>query len=222
MAIYEPYISLDNFEAGKKKVDRSLIYKLGIAFFCFGNIMLLSFPEYFEVEEFWINQYRGFFRWLIFALSLPSFIYSGSGYYVSAWKSIKSRNLNLDIPIALGIIVMFIRSTVDIIFGYGQGFFDSMTGLIFFMLLGKLFQQKTYDFLSFERDYKSYFPIAVTKIISNQKEENIQIYEVEKGDRLLIRNQELIPVDSVLINGKAQIISEKCIDCGKCIKVCPN
>jgi Cu+-exporting ATPase len=39
-----------------------------------------------------------------------------------------------------------------------------MTGLIFFMLLGKLFQQKTYSFLSFERDYKSYFPIAVTKI----------------------------------------------------------
>ena len=87
---YEPYISLENFEEGKKNVDRSLIYKIGVAFFCFGNIMLLSFPEYFEVNEFWINQYRGFFRWLIFALSLPSFFYSASGYYVSAWKSIKS------------------------------------------------------------------------------------------------------------------------------------
>jgi Cu+-exporting ATPase len=104
--------------------------------------MLLSFPEYFEVEEFWINQYRGFFRWLIFALSLPSFLYSASGYYVSAWKSIKSGLLNIDIPIALGIVVMFVRSTVDIVFDYGQGFFDSMTGLIFFMLLGKLFQKK--------------------------------------------------------------------------------
>ena len=71
---YEPYISLENFDEGKKKVDRTLIYKIGVAFFCFGNIMLLSFPEYFEVEEFWINQYRGFFRWLIFALSLPTFI----------------------------------------------------------------------------------------------------------------------------------------------------
>ncbi len=202
---YEPYISLENYEEGKKQVDRSLIYKIGVAFFCFGNIMLLSFPEYFEVEEFWINQYRGFFRWLIFGLSLPTFLYSASGYYVSAWKSIQSKLLNIDIPIALGIVVMFIRSTVDIILGYGQGFFDSMSGLIFFMLLGKLFQQKTYDFLSFERDYKSYFPIAITKILPNGLEESVPVYDIEKGDRLLIRNQELLPVDGILISEKAAI-----------------
>lgn len=202
---YEPHISLENFDEGKKNVDRSLLYKIGVAFFCFGNIMLLSFPEYFEVNEFWINQYRGFFRWLIFALSLPAFIYSASGYYVSAWKSIKSGMLNIDIPIALGIVVMFVRSTVDIIFDFGQGFFDSMCGLIFFMLLGKLFQTKTYDFLSFERDYKSYFPIAITKVLPNGKEEAVQVYDIVKGDRLLIRNQELIPVDGILISEKASI-----------------
>ena len=202
---YEPYISLENFDEGKKKVDRTLIYKIGVAFFCFGNIMLLSFPEYFEVEEYWINQYRDFFRWLIFGLSLPTFIYSASGYYVSAWKSIKSGLLNIDIPIALGIVVMFIRSTVDIVFDYGQGFFDSMAGLIFFMLLGKLFQIKTYDFLSFERDYKSYFPIAVTKVLPDGNEEAVQVYDIQKGDRLLIRNQELIPVDGILISQKASI-----------------
>lgn len=202
---YEPYISLENFGEGKKKVDRTLIYKLGVAFFCFGNIMLLSFPEYFEVGEFWIEQYKGFFRWLTFVLSLPAFIYSASGYYVAAWKSIKQGMLNIEVPIALGIVVMFIRSTVDIVFGYGQGFFDSMCGLIFFMLLGKLFQQKTYDFLSFERDYKSYFPIAITKILPDGSEEAVQVYDIKKGDRLLIRNQELIPVDGILISDKTSI-----------------
>jgi len=202
---YEPYISLENYETGKHKVDRSLTYKIGVAFFCFGNIMLLSFPEYFEVKEFWIDQYRGFFRWLIFALALPTFFYSASGYYVAAWNSIKSKLLNIEIPIALGIIVMFVRSTVDIIFDYGQGFFDSMAGLIFFMLLGKLFQQKTYDFLSFERDYKSYFPIAVTKIIASGDEIPVSVYDIEKGDRLLIRNQELIPVDGILISENASL-----------------
>ncbi len=202
---YEPYISLENYDSGKTKVDRTLTYKLGVAFFCFGNIMLLSFPEYFEVNEFWLDQYRDFFRWLIFALSLPSFFYSASGYYVSAYKSIRAKMLNIDIPIALGIVVMFIRSTFDIIMNYGSGFFDSLTGLIFFMLLGKMFQIKTYSFLSFERDFKSYFPIAITKINSNLSEESIPIYEVKKGDRLLIRNQELIPVDGILISDKAEI-----------------
>jgi Cu+-exporting ATPase len=202
---YEPYISLENFDSKKKSVDRSLIYKIGVAFFCFGNIMLLSFPEYFEVKEYWIDEYKGFFRGLIFILSLPALLYSASGYYVSAYKSIKSKLLNIDIPIALGIIVMFVRSCVDIFFDLGTGFFDSMTGLIFFMLLGKLFQQKTYNFLSFERDYKSYFPIAITKISPNGKEEAIQVYDIQKGDRLLIRNHELIPVDGILISEKAAI-----------------
>ena len=202
---YEPYISLENYETGKNNVDRSLTYKLGLAFFCFGNIMLLSFPEYFEVKEYWLDNYRPFFRWLIFALSLPSFLYSASGYYVSAYKSIKSGMLNIDIPIALGIIIFFVRSTFDIIMDYGSGFFDSLTGLIFFMLLGKMFQTKTYSFLSFERDFKSYFPIAITRINANTSEESVPIYDIEKGNRLLIRNQELIPVDGILISEKAEI-----------------
>ncbi|MDR7370638.1 heavy metal translocating P-type ATPase metal-binding domain-containing protein [Flavobacterium aquidurense] len=202
---YEPYISLENYETGKNNVDRSLTYKLGVAFFCFGNIMLLSFPEYFEIKEFWLDNYKPFFRILIFLLALPSFLYSASGYYVSAYKSIRSKMLNIDIPIALGIIVMFVRSTFDVVMDYGSGFFDSLTGLVFFMLLGKMFQIKTYSFLSFERDFKSYFPIAVTKINNNTSEESVPIYDVLKGDRLLIRNQELIPVDGILISEKAEI-----------------
>jgi Cu+-exporting ATPase len=202
---YEPYISLENYETKKSTIDRSLTYKLGVAFFCFGNIMLLSFPEYFEVSEYWLDHYRGFFRWLIFALSVPSFFYSASGYYVSAYKSIKSGMLNIDIPIALGIVIFFIRSTFDIVMNYGSGFFDSLTGLIFFMLLGKMFQIKTYSFLSFERDFKSYFPIAITKINTNNSEESVPIYDIQKGDRLVIRNQELIPVDGILISEKTEI-----------------
>ncbi|MBE7644510.1 HAD-IC family P-type ATPase [Tenacibaculum finnmarkense genomovar ulcerans] len=202
---YEPYISLEDYEVGKKKVDRSLIYKLGIAGFSFGNVMFLSFPEYFEVTGFWLEQYKEIFRWLMFFFSLPVVFYAGQDYFISAYKGLRSKILNIDVPIALGIAVLFIRSSVEIIFDIGTGFFDSLTGLVFFLLLGKFFQQKTYNFLSFERDYKSYFPIAVTRISSEGKEENVQIYDVEKGDRLLIRNQELIPVDGILINGNAKI-----------------
>lgn len=202
---YEPYISLEDFSTGKSQVNRSLIYKLGIAGFAFGNVMFLSFPEYFEVKEFWLDQYKPFFRWLMFAFSLPVVFYSSQDYYISAYKGLRAKVLNIDVPIALGIIVLFLRSTWDIVFDLGSGFFDSLTGLLFFLLLGKFFQQKTYSFLSFERDYKSYFPIAITKISKNGEEHPIQVYDIRKGDRLLIRNEELIPVDGVLIKGKAKI-----------------
>ena len=202
---YEPYISLKDFDNDKKGKDRSLIYKLGIAGFAFGNVMFLSFPEYFDVGEYWLEQFKVVFRWVMFAFSLPVVFYSGQDFFISAYKGLRSRYLNLDVPIALGILVLFIRSTVEIIFDWGSGFFDSLTGLVFFLLLGKFFQQKTYSYLSFERDYKSYFPIAITRITKGNKEENVQVYDIEKGDRLLIRSGEIIPVDAILISENAKI-----------------
>ncbi|WP_339710388.1 heavy metal translocating P-type ATPase metal-binding domain-containing protein [uncultured Kriegella sp.] len=209
---YEPYISLDDFDNKKKKTDRSLIYKLGVAGFAFGNVMFLSFPEYFDLVtskstggEYWLNQYQDVFRGLMFIFSLPVVFYAGRDYFISAFKGLRSNFLNIDVPIALGILVLFLRSTVEIIFNWGPGFFDSLTGLVFFLLLGKFFQQKTYSFLSFERDYKSYFPVAVTRMLPGGKEESTQVHDLKKGDRILIRNEELIPIDGILISGKARI-----------------
>lgn len=205
---YEPYISLEDYNEGKKSIDRQIIYKLGIAGFAFGNIMFLSFPEYFDLSngnEYWLEKYKYVFRWLMLLFSLPVVFYSGWDYFVSAYKGLRSKILNIDVPIALGITVLFVRSVSEVILDIGTGFFDSLTGLIFFLLIGKFFQQRTYSYLSFERDYKSYFPIAVTRLNKDKKEETVQVYDIKKGDRLLIRNEELIPVDGILIKGNALI-----------------
>lgn len=202
---YEPYISLDDATKKNKNIDRSLIYKLGVAGFAFGNIMFLSFPEYFEVNEFWLEQFKHTFRWLMFAFAIPVVFYSGRDYFISAYKGLRSRILNIDVPIAIGILVLFLRSFVEIAMDWGTGFLDSMAGLVFFLLLGRFFQQKTYSFLSFERDYKSYFPIAVTQLTQDKREVQTQVSELKKGDRILIRHSELIPVDGILIKGNALI-----------------
>lgn len=206
---YEPYISLDDATKKPNRIDRSLIYKLGVAGFAFGNIMFLSFPEYFEVNEFWLDKFKPLFRWLMFFFALPVVFYSAQDYFISAFKGLRSKILNIDVPIAMGISVLFIRSTFEIAMDWGTGFLDSMAGLVFFLLLGRFFQQKTYSYLSFERDYKSYFPIAVTRIFktkaNSKTEEQAQVYELVKGDRILIRNSELLPVDAILMKGNALI-----------------
>ncbi|MCF6212808.1 MAG: heavy metal translocating P-type ATPase metal-binding domain-containing protein [Flavobacteriaceae bacterium] len=200
---YEPYISLEDASSGKKKQNRHLTYQVAVAGFAFGNIMLMSLPEYFQMDEFWLNQFKPFFRGLMFVFALPVLLYSAQNYFISAFKGLKNKILNIDVPIALGISVLFMRSTFDIVFNLGQGYFDSFSGLVFFLLIGKIFQQRTYNFLSFERDYKSYFPIAITKIGKDRREQNIPVYDIKKGDRLLVRHQELVPVDGILINGDA-------------------
>jgi len=200
---YEPYISLENISSGKEKIDRKLIYQLAVAGFAFGNIMLMSLPEYFQMDGYWLSKYKYLFRGIMLVFAIPVVSYAAKDYFISAYKGLKHKLLNIDVPIAIGISVLFIRSTIDVIFNLGQGYFDSLSGLVFFLLLGKIFQQKTYNFLSFERDYKSYFPIAITKIKKDKTEHHIPVYDIKKGDRLLIRHQELIPVDGILINGNA-------------------
>lgn len=202
---YAPDISLREFDKRENRVDRSLVQRLGVAGFAFGNVMLLSFPEYFETGEFWLERYKWAFRYLIFAFSIPVVLYSAQPFFASALKGFRSKVLNMDVPIALGILALFLRSAVDIIFDLGSGYFDSLTGLLFFLLLGKFFQQKTYAHLSFERDYRSYFPMAVTRLGADGREEVVQVYQVGPGDRILIRNGELIPMDCRLEGGTAEI-----------------
>lgn len=202
---YKPHISLDNIES--KKVSGStkqVFYKLGVAFFCFGNIMLLSFPEYFGLSDVLEKNFRNLFGYLNILLSLPVLLFAATGFFQSAWNGLKQGRLNMDFPISLGIIVMYGRSLFEILSGTGAGYMDTFAGLIFFMLSGRLFQDKTYERLSFERDYKSYFPVAVTLLV-NGKESSRAVNEVKRGDRILIRNEELIPADAILIKGDANI-----------------
>ncbi len=202
---YEPLITLKDAAQSKKKLyNRSQIFKIGVAGFCFANIMMLSFPEYFSsgnIEQAGLKQT---FSYLIFLLSLPVLFYSASGFFVSAWKGLRKGSLNIDTPIVLAILVSFGRSYYEIITNNGAGFLDSGTGIVFFMLIGRWFQDKTYDSLSFERDYKSYFPLGVTALIDGE-EKNIPVTQLKKGNTIIIRNEEMIPADAVLRKGAANV-----------------
>lgn len=202
---YPPNISMD--EESKKKnpsVNKQLLYKLGVAGFCFGNIMLLSFPEYFSKEFMAELHYLKYFGWLNLLLAIPVFVYSSSGYFISVFKSISKGYINIDLPVALGILALFFRSAYEVVTGVGAGFADSLAGLVFFLLIGRWYQDKTYRALSFERDYKAYFPIAVPKL-SKEGVEYLPVQKLKKGDVVQIRNEELIPADAVLKKGNANI-----------------
>ncbi|MDE3183334.1 MAG: heavy metal translocating P-type ATPase metal-binding domain-containing protein [Bacteroidota bacterium] len=202
---YEPFISLNDSKEKKGiKFDRKQLYKIGIAGFCFSNIMMLSFPEYFShgaIDEQGLKQT---FSWLIFGLSLPVLFYSASAIFKSAFKGLQQKNINIDVPLALAIVITFVRSYYEIISGTGAGYLDSGTGIIFFILIGRWFQNKTYDALTFDRDYHSYFPLGVT-VLKKGKEENIPATKLEMGDYIIIKNEEMVPADSLLTEGSAYI-----------------
>lgn len=201
---YPPDFHLNEEGKNSTRHHKKLISQLAIAGFCFGNIMLLSFPEYLNPDKFFISQYRLFFSVIILILSIPLLLYSGFDYLKSAYSAIKHGQLNIDIPISLGICVLYLKSTSDIVLENGPGYMDSFAGFIFFLLIGKWFQFKTYDYLSFDRDYSSYFPVAIKRIKKNESEV-VQIEKLEPGDRIHIHHEEVLPVDSLLLSDQATI-----------------
>ncbi len=198
---YPPVIRLQNPATSfNHTAHRSLILKLAVAGFAFGNVMLLSFPEYLGMED--SDNMARIFSWLNVGLSVPVLLYSGADYLKSAITGIRQRQINIDFPIALGLLALFARSLYDIITGYGPGYLDSFTGLVFFLLVGRWFQEKTYRNLAFDRDYASFFPLAIYR--KEQKGwKPVVIYDLEVDDVIRVRNMEIIPADSLVLRGSA-------------------
>jgi len=201
---YEPQITLAELGAQPHRAGRLLYYQLGLAAFAFGNVMLLALPEYFSFVEDLQGEFGQFFGYLSLALAVPVLLFSARAFFRSAWQSLRQRYINLDFPISLGLLSLFGVSTFEVLTGSGPGYFDSFTGLVFFLLIGKWVQQHTYDALRFDRDFTSYFPVAVTRL-TPEGEQSISVKELKKGHRIRVRHQEVIPADAVLLRGAGQI-----------------
>ena len=225
---YEPSLTLGELEKRRASPARRRRWlQIGVAGFGFGNIMLLSLPKYFGLDAFSGALFERVFGYLSLLLATPVLLYSASDYWRSALLSLRQRVLTLDVPIALGLVALYSQSVFEIVSGRGEGYLDSLSGLVFFLLIGRVFQRMTHDRLAFDLDYRSFFPLSVTRKTASQPsgrskgaqetskmehkgagnagEERISLEQLEVGDCIVIRNGELIPADAKLVAGPAFI-----------------
>ena len=202
---YEPHLSLNEISTDSlKKMDRTRWYKIGVAGFCFANIMMMSFADYLSSANHVETKIQTFFQGASLVLVLPVLFYAATEFFVSAWNGLKNRFLNIDFPVALALVITFFRSIYEIFSGIGNGYLDSLSGIVFFMLIGRWLQSRTNQTISFDRDYKSFFPIAIN-VIKEGKVAPVEIASVRVNDVIQIHSNEIIPVDAILSKGAARI-----------------
>ena len=200
---YEPELKLSDLEAPMRpRRAHGLSLQVGIAGFAFGNIMLFSIASYFGLDSFSGPIFHRLFGWLSLVLATPVVFYSARDYWRGLLISLRQKLLTIDVPIAIGIAAIYLQSIWETASGRGEGYFDSLCGLIFFLLCGKCFQQKTFARLAFDRDYKSFFPLSITRVL-HRAEARISLSQLAIGDELLIHNEEIIPADARLLQGPA-------------------
>ncbi len=217
---YEPLFTLGEMEKAKPAFGWQKSWlQIGLAGFAFGNIMIMSLPFYLGLDSFNAPWFKTFAGWLALILALPVVTFSAADFWRAAWASLRQRMLTMEVPIVLGLMAIYGSSIFEVLWHRGPGYCDSLCGLIFFLLCGRLFQKKTYDRLAFDRDFKDFFPLAVTRIRAEDGpqsvglaagggrsgEETVAISRLQTGDHLILRNGELIPADARLVSGDACI-----------------
>jgi Cu+-exporting ATPase len=202
---YEPSLSLKDLEKkSDSQYNRDLLIRLAVAGFAFGNIMLLSLPDYLSMGEGIEDGFQKVFNLLNLALGTLVLLYPAMIFMRSAFKALQHRTVNIDVPLAIGIIALYGRSMAEIVMDAGVGYMDSLAGLIFFLLVGRWYQDRTYKALSFDRDFSAYFPMAVTRVKDGLREA-VALNNIRKGDELIILSNGLIPADAVLLSNHASI-----------------
>lgn len=202
---YEPDLKSSDLDAKPASgISRRLWLQLGVAGFAFGNSMLFAIAAYLGLDSVHGPAFRAMTGKIQLVLALPVLLYSALGYWQAAWNGLRARAAVIEIPIAAGLLAIFGQSAYEVITGRGDGYFDSMAGLLFFLLCGQVFQRKSYDRLAFDRDYRSFFPLAVTRR-GAAGEERVALSQLAVGDTLVLRHGELVPADARLVRGEALI-----------------
>ncbi len=200
---YEPVIDSERAAGRMPASRRDLYLKLGLAGFAVGNMMLFSIPRYANGAPL-EPAFQRLFDALNILFAVPVLVYSASGFFTSAWHSLRMRAITLDVPVALGLAVLFLRSVWDIATRSGEGYLDSFAGLVFFLLIGRLFQQVAFDRIAFDRTVLSFLPLSV-RVATGDVMAMRRIEDLEPGDVIVVRAQEVVPADAVLLEGHGRI-----------------
>lgn len=188
----------DELRALKIKEERDYLIKLGIAMACMGNIVLFSISIYAGLE----GALKDKFEWLSFVISLPVLLFCAIPFYKSAYASLRRKRFNIDLPISIALIAGGIGGLYSLLSGVGETYFDSLTSLVFLLLLSRyaLLKIKQKGVNNSSLEYFSSFG-SVTVITDEGHEESMMAKYLTPGKTILLKNGDMIPADGEVIEG---------------------
>ena len=191
-------------KAAKTRAMRPLIGRLAVAGFVFGNVMMMSLADYLGGASFRASGFVDGFKLWSMVLTLPVLFYSAAPFFKKAWTGLRQGALNLDVPVVMGIVTLTIQSVMM----EGLGYFDSLSGLVFFLLLGRWYQSERQAKLFQEHTLEAWLPFKVTQKGPEGGLALIPISAIEQGMTLRIHHGEVLPADGVLVGKKPALVDK--------------
>lgn len=188
-----------------KKQAKSFIKRLGISGILMMQVMMIAFGLYFGAFSDMAEHTLIYLRWASFFLTLPIVSYGAFPFYKSAFYALKSRQLSMDVPVSIAIILAFLASAWATLTQQGEVYFESVSMFTFLLLIGKFleFRARTRA-ANVSANLLKLMPMTATKV-ENGIEKLIAAAHLKSGDIIIIKPGEVIPADSEIVSGNSQV-----------------
>ena len=193
-------------EAVEADNSRFLLRCLGVAAFATMNVMMLSIPVWSGNAGDMIPEQRDFFHWLSALIALPAAAYAGQPFFRSAFRALRTRNVNMDVPISIGVTLALAMSVVETWRHAEQAYFDAAIMLLTFLLVGRyLDQSMRLKTRAFAGNLAALKAETATRLVGVGEISEVPVAAIQPGDIVLLRPGERCAVDGTVIEGRSEI-----------------
>ncbi|RKT28041.1 Cu2+-exporting ATPase [Roseovarius halotolerans] len=183
------------------RAGRELLMRLAVAGFASMNVMLLSVSVWSGAAE----ATRDLFHWLSAAIALPTIAFSGQPFFRNAWAALSNRQLNMDVPITLAIVLAVVTSLWETALSGAHAYFDAALALTFFLLAGRYLDHRTRAIARSAAEELTALEVPRAIRLRDGEEETVNISELAVGDLVLVRPGGRMPVDGEIVAGTSEI-----------------
>ncbi|MEZ4375128.1 MAG: heavy metal translocating P-type ATPase [Polyangiaceae bacterium] len=205
-----------------KKEDRKLLIRIAVAGACAGNVMLMAAALYGGLFQGMAAEYEALFRWGSFLLTLPAVLWAAALFYKGAFYALRARAPHMDLPITIGILTGFGWGAYNTLRGTGEIYFDSVTALIFLLLVGRWVQRRHQRRASRAAELLYAMAPASARLIEGATSEDgsllafgaasqhyrvreVPLEALELGALVEVRAGDRVPVDGLVVDGASEV-----------------
>jgi len=188
----------------KSDEEKRLLRALGVAGFASANVMLLSISVWAGKGEMSLATIT-LMHWISGLIAMPAVAYAGWPFFKNAIQGIRSRNVNMDLPISLAVLLAVGLSIYETALGHGAAYFDAAVMLLFFLLIGRFLDVRLRARAGqAARDLAALQARVAHRVNPDGSIKTIPARDVVPGDLLHVAPGDRIPVDGEVIEGRGE------------------
>ncbi|UTA47229.1 heavy metal translocating P-type ATPase [Simiduia sp. 21SJ11W-1] len=196
----------DNQRALWAQARNTMLMRLGVAGFGMMQVMMVAIALYAGALQDFEGVWQNFFRWVSLIVATPVVLYSAQPFFVGAWRSLKMKQLVMDVPVAIAIGGAYLASVWATLSNSGEVYFESVSMFTFFLLLGRYIEQRLRQKNANSLAHVALrMPLTARRKTPAGKVEVVAVKQLSAGDTLHIRPGDTCPCDGVILSGHSRV-----------------